>query len=90
MLEVLALTVPLLVKSPMDGFPYLPEDICVDFEVLKHVVDPECPEYYIVNPETGTYAPAPLPRPIDYEFAVLTNEVVRRGLILLRKKSLPP
>jgi len=87
MLEVFALTLPLFVKSPMDEFPYLPEDLCVDFAGIEHAAASECPEYYIVIPETGRYSPAPLPIPISHELAVLTNEGLRRGLLLLKKKS---
>jgi hypothetical protein len=87
MIEILALSISLLVKNPMDALPFLPEDLCVDFTDLKPAFDPECPEYYIVNPETGSFSPAPLPIPISYEFAVMTNEVLRRGLIHLKRKS---
>lgn len=93
MVGIFALTASLLlagstlVREPRDNLRFLPDDLCVDFSIFHKVVEPECSEYFIVNPKTGTYDPYPLPLVIDYEFALMTNEALQRGLILLKKKS---
>jgi hypothetical protein len=86
MFGILAITLPLLVTEPQSDLQYLPDDLCVDFTVIKEAKAIECPEYYIVNPKTGSRSPLPMPRVIGRTLAELLNETVRSGLMALEKK----
>ncbi|MHA1597741.1 MAG: hypothetical protein ACTSV1_03380 [Alphaproteobacteria bacterium] len=87
MIGVIAISLPLLVTVPEGDLPYLPDDLCVDFTIIKEIEAVECPEYYITNPKTGSKSPLPMPRVIGRTLAELLNETIRSGLMALEKKS---
>ncbi len=93
MFEILALAAsvltadPMLVREARDNFPNLPDDLCIDLSIFKQAAEPECAEYYIVNPKTGSRSPLSMPMVIGHTLAELLDESVRRGLLSLEKKS---
>ena len=86
MIEILALTMPLLVAGQRDDFPFLPDDMCVDYSIRKDAARSDCPEYFVVDPKTGKLEPIPLPKIMDYDYAFMVNGLVMLGKISLKRK----